>query len=229
MQDDTVKKTAFFVAFTALGFLALQLPLTQLAGSKASFTLFDAFGPIAGAFLGTIPGALSVLFMQGINFIMQGANFADAGTVIRILPMVFAAVYFSRKMRINALIPALAIISFVANPVGREVWYFSLFWLIPIIAYFYQDKYLIVRALGATFAAHSVGGALWIWFVPLPAAVWTALIPIVIAERLMFAAGIVVAYLAVNNVFALLNDKLKLAYKLPVQPHYVWSALRGTH
>ena len=226
MQQEGLKKTLFFIGFIVLGFLALQIPLTQLEGSSVKFTVFDAFGPTAGAFLGALPGALAVLLMQATNFFVQGANWADAGTFIRLLPMMMAAAYFARKMPLNVVVPVLAIISFVANPVGREVWYFSLFWTIPIIAYFFQEKYLVARALGATFAAHSVGGALWIWLVPLPAAVWIGLIPVVIMERLLFAAGIIVSYLVLNNSFAFLNKKLEFGYKLPVQAQYLLSSLR---
>lgn len=213
------KKVLFWVLFTILGVLALQVPLTHLAGSKASFTLFDAFGPIAGAFLGTIPGVLSVLLMQGANFIWHGANFSDMGMLIRLAPMVFAALYFSRKMPLNAFIPALAILSFIANPVGREVWYFSLFWVIPIVCYFFQDRYLLARSLGATMTAHSVGGALWIWLVPLPAAVWVGLIPIVIVERLSFTLGIAAAYIAVNSAFSYLN-RVQSFYRFPANAKY---------
>src|SRR3989338_4521452 len=140
------KKAIFFILFIVLGILALQVPLTHLVGSKASFTLFDAFGPIAGAFLGSIPGVLSVLSMQIVNVIWHGASFSDMGAVIRLLPVAVAALYFSRKMPLNVVIPALAIISFVSNPVGREVWYFSLFWTIPIILYFLQERFLRARA-----------------------------------------------------------------------------------
>ncbi|MBI4093359.1 hypothetical protein HY417_00190 [Candidatus Kaiserbacteria bacterium] len=226
MQQESLKKTLFFIGFIVLGFLALQIPLTQLEGSSVKFTVFDAFGPTAGAFLGALPGALAVLLMQATNFFVQGANWADTGTFIRLLPMMMAAAYFARKMPLNIIVPAVAIISFIANPVGREVWYFSLFWTIPIIAYFFQKKYLVARALGATFAAHSVGGALWIWLVPLPAAVWIGLIPVVIMERLIFATGIIVSYLVLNNIFAFLNKKLEFGYKLPVQAQYLLSSLR---
>ena len=68
---------------------------------------------------------------------------------------------------------------------------------------FFQERSLIARTLGTTFAAHAVGGALWVWFVGLPASVWQSLIPIVIRERLIFAAGIAVSYLVFNNILAL--------------------------
>ena len=101
----------------------------------------------------------------------------------------------------------LAIIAFVVHPIGRTVWYFALFWTIPIIAYFLRDKFLLARALGATFSAHAVGGALWIWFFALPAPVWISLIPVVALERTLFAIGICVSFVLVNNLLVLLEKK----------------------
>ena len=47
-----VKKKLFFLAlFSIIGFLSLQVPFNKIAGSNVSFTLFDFFGPMAGAFL----------------------------------------------------------------------------------------------------------------------------------------------------------------------------------
>ena len=226
MEKTTRNKLIFFTGFTLLGILALHVPLMKLAGASVNFTLFDAFAPIAGAFLGTAVGAAAVLIMQGFHFVANGMNFESAASLIRILPLVFAALYFSKKMPLNFIVPTLAIIAFVAHPVGREVWYFSLFWTIPIICYFLQERWLLARALGATFMAHSVGGALWVWFVPIPAAVWVGLIPIVIMERLLFAAGISITYLAVNNAFAFLNKKLDITYKFPVQQKHTLARLR---
>ena len=226
MKKTTRNRLLFFLGFTTLGILALHVPLMKLAGSSVNFTLFDAFAPIAGAFLGTAAGAAAVLIMQGFHFVANDMNFESAASLIRILPLVFAALYFSKKMPLNFIVPTLAIIAFVAHPVGREVWYFSLFWTIPIICYFLQERWLLARALGATFMAHSVGGALWVWFVPIPAAVWVGLIPIVIMERLLFAAGISITYLAVNNAFAFLNKKLDITYKFPVQQKHTLARLR---
>lgn len=226
MKKETRNWLLFFIGFTFLGVLALQVPLMKLVGSSVNFTLFDAFAPIAGAFLGSIPGLVAVLLMQGFHFVTQGMNFSDPATLIRLLPLAMAALYFSRKMPLNVIVPALAILAFVAHPTGREVWYFSLFWTIPIVCYFLQERWLMARALGATFMAHSVGGALWMWFVPIPAAIWVGLIPVVIMERLLFAGGIAVSYLAVNNTFAYLNEKLKFSYKFPVERKHVVASLR---
>ena len=58
-----MKNIWFIVIFTGLGFFALQVPVTQLAGSKATFTLFDFFGPIATGFIGVLPGVTAVFLM----------------------------------------------------------------------------------------------------------------------------------------------------------------------
>src|SRR3989344_7472875 len=176
----TKKNVLFIIAFAILGFIALQIPVTQVMGSKVKFTVYDAFAPVAGSFIGSLPGVIAVFLMQLFNFLIHGAQIQDAGTIIRFFPMLFAAIYFARKGKINLIIPLLAIIAFVAHPIGRTVWYFSLFWLIPIAAHFFRDRFLFLRALGATFSAHAVGGALWIWVFTLPASAWNALIPIVI-------------------------------------------------
>ncbi|HCM36696.1 MAG: hypothetical protein A3J30_01015 [Candidatus Wildermuthbacteria bacterium RIFCSPLOWO2_02_FULL_47_9c] len=216
------KRTVLFIAvFAVVGFAALQIPVTQLAGSQAKFTVFDAFAPITGAFIGSIPGIAAVLLMHTVNFLFHGAQVQDAGTIIRFFPMLFAVLYFARKGRLNIIVPLAAIAVFLAHPIGRQVWYFSLFWTIPIISYFLRDRFLFARALGATFSSHAVGGASWIWAFSLPATVWNSLIPIVIAERLLFALGIAVSYVLLNNLLYALEQKRILRPGLSLDPKYL--------
>ena len=224
------KKTSVFIGlFIVLGLVALQFKLSNLAGSKVSFTVFDAFGPMAGAFLGPIFGALSVFLMQAINFLIHGAFAADWGTYVRFIPPLFAAMYFGKRTKLNIWVPLLAIVSFNIDPVGRSVWYYSLFWLIPIICYFWQERLLLARSLGATFMAHAVGGAIWIHAFALPKAVWIGLIPVVAMERLLFAAGIALSYLVLNNVINLLVEKKLLSAGLTLDPRYLWRRKQGRH
>src|SRR5687767_1451556 len=91
LKKHLTKRNLLFVAiFTVVGFAALQIPVAQLSGSRAKFTVYDGFAPIAGAFIGSIPGAIAVLLTQVANFLFHGANIADAGTIIRFFPMIFA-------------------------------------------------------------------------------------------------------------------------------------------
>ena len=130
--------------------------------------------------------------------------------------MVFAAVYFGTKRKqFGIIVPLLAIAAFMAHPIGRTVWFFSLYWAIPIIAKISPPKYqnnIFVRSLGTTFTAHAIGGAIWIYTIPMTAEQWVGLIPVVAYERLLFAAGIAVSYVVINT----LLDKLDQKWQLPV-------------
>ena len=111
---------------------------------------------------------------------------------------------------------------FWSHPEGRAAWYYALFWLIPIAAYFKKDN-LFIRSLGATFSAHAVGGALWVWAFGLPASVWISLIPVVAAERLLFAAGISLSFIAMTNAIAFLEAKNILAKKfVTLEKKYIY-------
>ncbi|MBI4090423.1 MAG: hypothetical protein HY422_00160, partial [Candidatus Komeilibacteria bacterium] len=160
------------------------------------------------------------------NFFVHGAQVEDAGTIIRFFPMLFAVLYFSKKRKINLIVPALAIAAFIAHPIGRTVWYFPVFWLIPIAAHFFRDQFLLARALGATFTAHAVGGALWIWVFALPAPVWNSLIPVVIAERLLFTLGISGSFILVNNLLGFLEKRHLLNLGFYIDQKYLAPGLR---
>lgn len=191
------EKLLSLALFTLLGLIALQIPFTRLLGSNVKFTLFDFLAPTLGVFLGTLPGIISVLSMQVVNLILHGGKF-DVGGIIRLFPTLFAVAYFAKKRPANIIIPALCIVAFNLNPIGRSAWQYSLFWLIPIAAHFWR-KNLFVKSLGATFTAHAVGGALWVWTFGLSKQIWLSLIPQVILERTVMAVGIVISYVVINN------------------------------
>lgn len=200
----------FVGLFSVVGFVTLQIPFTKLFGSNVSFTLFDFFGPIAGAFLGPFLGIASVLGVQLVNYGVHDTALTT-GSVIRLFPTLFAVYYFAVLMQKSApkhilAAPLISMLVFWAHPEGRAAWYYPLFWLIPLVAYFKKEN-LLLRSLGATFTAHAVGGAAWIWAFNLPASVWNSLISLVIVERSLFALGIAGSYLAVKHTLSLLTSK----------------------
>lgn len=225
-------KFIFLVIFSVIGFITLQIPFTKLMGGNVSFTLFDFFGPIAGAFLGPL-GIISVLAVELVNLVVRQIPLTT-GTIIRLFPMLFAVWYFgvmSRKSdkgdwgergnrdRLILVVPLIAIVVFVAHPIGRTVWYYSLFWFIPLVAYIRKD-WLLARSLGATFTAHAVGGAAWIWAFNLPATVWQGLIPVVAQERLVMALGIAGSYLLMRRILAFLVSKKILPPLAAIKPSF---------
>ena len=202
-------KILFLAIFTIVGFLSLQIPFNKLAGSNVSFTLFDFFAPIAGAFLGPLYGIISVFSVLVTNNLIKDVPWTT-GAIIRLFPTLFAVYYFAaiskKESRWVLAVPIVAILAFLAHPNGRQVPYYTLFWLIPLIAYKFKSN-LWMKSLGATFTAHSVGGAAWIWAFNLPASVWNGLIPVVISERLLFATGITVSFIVIKHTLAFLISK----------------------
>lgn len=204
------KRLLFLVLFTVVGFVTLQVPFNRLTGSSVSFTLFDFFAPIAGVFLGPVFGIGSVMTVQIVNNLVKDTPWTT-GAIIRLFPTLFAVYYFAvitkkgTKPWILA-VPLVAIFVFLIHPNGRQVPHYTLFWIIPLIAYRFRNN-LYMKSLGATFTAHSVGGATWIWAFNLPATVWNSLIPVVISERLLFAAGISVSFIVIKHTLTFLISK----------------------
>jgi len=208
----TKKGFIFLVLFSLLVYAGDKINFSPLVGADSQFfTLFQFFGPIAGSFLGPVVGILAVLIAEVGNFLIVGKEWTLIN-LVRLLPMLFAAYYFgTRKEKLNLLIPLLAILAFIVHPIGRQVWFFTLYWIIPIIVKLLPNKYsqnAFLRSLGATFTAHAVGGAAWIWTVSMTAEQWVGLIPVVAYERLLFAAGIGISYILFNTLMDKLDAKL---------------------
>lgn len=194
-----MKKFISFGIFAVLGLAFSQIPFTYLVGASARFTLFDFFGPIAGAFLGLLPGVIAVLLVQIVNWAIHGFSF-QAVAIIRFFPVVAATLYFARPSKWFLAIPGLAIIAFLLHPEGRQAAVFTLYWLIPFAVHKLGQRFVFAKALAATFIAHSVGGALWIWTLNMKAALWMSLLPVVWKERGLMALGITLAYLAAEKI-----------------------------
>ncbi|MBI2647398.1 hypothetical protein HYW99_02885 [Candidatus Woesearchaeota archaeon] len=220
----TKKGIVFLLIFSILVFISDRINFSKLVGAENQFfTLFQFFGPVAGAFLGPIVGVLSVLVAELASFILLGKTFTLIN-VLRLTPMLFAAWYFgTKKDKLSFLVPLVAIALFIAHPVGRQVWYFSLFWTIPIVVKLLPSKYgekAFLKSLGATFTAHSIGGAMWNYIVPMTPTAWIALIPIVIYERILFAGGITTSFILFNTLLDKLDTKSKADY-VNVDKRYV--------
>jgi len=199
----TSKRMFFLILFAIFAFITQRINFSGLIGAENQFfTLFQFFGPIAGAFLGPVVGVLAVFFAEAVDFLVVGKELTLIN-VIRLAPMLLATYFFATqgKTTLKIAAPLISIGLFILHPIGREVWFFTLYWTIPIIVTMIPKKYastVPAKALGATFTAHAVGGALWIWTVPMTAGQWVGLIPVVAYERLLFALGIVISYIVLN-------------------------------
>jgi len=206
-----MKKTfILIISFIIIGFILLQIPFTNIIGSNQQFSLFDFFAPTIGAFFLSIWGALSIIIVKLVNALISGQAL-DAATIIRFFPLALAALYFGAKKYkiLVASLPIICMVLFIMHPEGRAAWYYSLYWLIPLVAVFVK-KSLIFRSLGATFTAHALGSVAFLYTFNLPASVWIALIPIVFLERMLFTSGIATSYVVFNSVVAWLDKKITI-------------------
>lgn len=219
MKNIFTKKNIFLVIFVVIGFLAMQFKFTQIIGSDLNFSLFDFYGPIVGGFIGSIGGLITVLAMQLINWAIYGFVL-DIGTLIRFLPMLLAVLYFAKKTKWILIVPIIAMIAFWAHPEGRIVWYYALYWLIPIIMYFVYDKSIIARALGTTFTAHCAGSVLFLYAFNLKSTIWLSLIPIVWKERVLMTLGITLTFISFNYLLNFINQKITLPSFIKLNPKY---------
>lgn len=222
------KKWMFFLVFIAAAWLAMKVNFSTLVGAENQFfTVFQFFGPIAGTFLGPVFGVFTVLGAQVLDALVLGKAWTLVN-VLRLLPMLFAVFYFARYGKKETLsqvmmvvVPLIAMALFITHPIGRQAWFFSLYWLIPVLAVILPDKMpgkLFFRSLGATFTAHAVGGIVWLYTVPMTAPQWIGLIPVVAYERLLFAGGIAASYVIMNTLLASVAEK---APELTVDKAYV--------
>src|SRR3989338_10087454 len=112
-------KIIFIALFALLGFGAMQVPFSNLIGAtNVKFTLFDFYGPIAGGFIGSTFGAVAVALMQLVNSAVKGFAM-DMATFIRMIPMIFAVLYFSKNSKWILGVPLVAMIVFWTHPEGR--------------------------------------------------------------------------------------------------------------
>jgi len=217
----------FLILFVALTLVGMEINFSSIIGADNQFfTLFQFFGPIAGGFLGLF-GVVAVLFAELINFALVGKE-VTAINLLRLTPMLFAAYYFSRNTKtklsdkLGIIIPVAAMIAFWSTPAGLEAWYYALYWFIPIIVKFLPDM-LFFRSLGSTFTAHAVGSSLWALTVPMTAAQWTMLIPIVAFERGLFAIGICASFVLFTNILNMLDKVWDINKVINIDRRYVYN------
>jgi len=228
MRKEVQRKILFIIIFVILGLIASQVQLSPIIGAKGqSFTPLEFLGPSSGMFLGSLPGAISVFFVKLFSAIFAHQEF-NIATIIRLFPMMFAAIYFGLKKtgkleKLILIIPILAILLFILHPEGKKAWFYSLYWLIPIFAFFKKER-LIFNALGSTFTAHCIGSVAFLYAFNLSAPIWIGLIPVVFVERCSFGLGIWATYLLLNNVLEKLLTKAKiLALEPLVNQKYILS------
>jgi len=149
--------------------------------------------PLSGAFCGTAGSSIVCAIRLLLAYLVYGLP--SLHLLSNHIPGLFAAWCWStRSVFVHVGVPVLCMLLFMLHPVGMHAFVYALFWLIPIGLFFVPQKNLFLQALASTFVAHAVGSVIWLYTMPMEATIWLGLMPIVIIERLLFAAGMVVMH-----------------------------------
>jgi len=225
-MEDKLKLGVFLVLFSALSLVFYTVNLSYIVGSQQqSFTMFQFVGPVGGGILGPGIGAAAAVAVDFAAKIILGKMSWDVVGLIRLFTVAAAALCFGmvrEKKWAGIVIPIVGMLLFWANPIGAEAWGYALLWLIPIAASFFASN-LFARSLASTFQAHVVGSLAFLYFMGMPAAAWWALIPLVIVERTLFAAGISVTYVFLNSILNYIMEKLHVQSGfVRIEPAYAY-------
>lgn len=180
------------VAVMSLKVAALY-KFSWIVGSlTASFSGTSVVMPLVGVFGGSITPLL-VGFFKYLTASSHGFQMLAYQ-----IPGICGALYWSRpSFGCRVLLPLVCFVAFIVHPVGGYAVPYALYWFVPIVVYCVPRQSFFLHALACTFIMHAVGSVIWLYTVPMSVASWYALIPLVAVERLLCAAGMVVAYSSV--------------------------------
>lgn len=182
-----IKKVIKTLGILSAVTLARLLPFNWIIGSKfAMFSWSSVFAPVLATQFGLVAvgGFLLSKKLWTTSLLLS---------LCHRLPLFVSARAFVRQdFLTTVIVPPLCMMLFMVHPVGAQAWMYSLYWLIPVALY-QMDYGSWSRALSASFVAHAVGSVVWLYtgLITSPA-VWLALIPVVVCERLLMSLAIVV-------------------------------------
>jgi uncharacterized protein YacL len=120
-------------------------------------------------------------------------------------------IYFTKMFKGDRrliIVPALSILLFLIHPIGREVWFYSLFWTISLLIAVFKPRIdrllknhlaqVYAYSLGSAFTDHAIGSITYLYLMNIPAEFWIQAIPFTIVERLIIAVGISFFYFAIK-------------------------------
>jgi len=198
-----------FSFFSAFLFLALtKIKIWSILGTKSKFSLSVFFGPTLAKIFGIKIGTEIIILTYLIGLVLGLYKIKALKDIFTFFPIIFAGIYFSKIFKGEkklVIIPSTCILFFILHPIGREVWFYSGFWLIPILISLFKEKLdkilkipifkIYGYSLGSAFCDHALGSVIYLYLLKIPSHFWVQAIPLTVLERLVIAAGIEICYL----------------------------------
>lgn len=211
-------KIMFAVLFAAFFMVLTKIKFWPIFGTESSFSFGVMFGPVISRFLNAYWGTSVIMLTRIIGFATGYYKMGDISNLTKFVmswltfvPIMMGGIYFSKMFKGDrrlVVIPVFCILLFLIHPIGREVWYYSLFWAIPLLTTVLKPRIdrllknhlaqVYAYSLGSAFTDHAIGSITYLYFVNIPAEFWIQAIPFTIVERTIIAAGIAFFYFAIR-------------------------------
>ena len=177
----------YSLLFTSLIELLRLIKGNFIVGSTyAFFSLSHCCSPIIGE-IGGLSTSWLVLVWRTL-IIMATLSYKHILLVYHI-PTFCGALYYKRYGLLTTAIIGFCFLFFLIHPTGWAASWYSIYWLIPLITTLLPHNNSFLDALGSTFTVHAVGSVLWLYTHTMSPETWLNLIPLVAAERLLYASG----------------------------------------
>ena len=229
-----IPKIMFSLLFACALIILSKTKLTPIFGTDSKLSAAAIFGPVISSVIGVVPGSATIIFAQLVGYLIGFYSIKSVVSLLTFAPILFGGIYFARHLKGGVrlmVLPAACIVAFLLHPIGRSVWFYSLFWTIPIlVTYFkpsidhklrkvtkhYEIISVLLAGLAATFIDHSVGSIIYLYFYNIEAKFWIMAIPFTVVERLFLGFGIGATYLGIRAALKVMR-KSSIAILIPVE------------
>jgi hypothetical protein len=210
IMDNKIKLGALLLLFCGLSILFQNIAVSHISKDSKPFTMFEFIAPTSVALFSPVIGILALLFSEFVQKFLLNQFDYSLFSIARLFTLVAAAYYFGtvlRDKKFGIIVPIIGMLLFWMHPVGAQAWMYALLWIIPIAATFLSTN-ILFRSLGATFQAHVIGSVAYLYFASsFGPEYWMALIPLVLVERMTYAAGIALTFVAFNSLLELAKNE----------------------
>jgi hypothetical protein len=186
---------------------------TPLIGALcAHLSLGAAVAPLAGFYGGAMGAVGAGIFTLIVATLLHGS--LSLASLALYIPGIIGGLFFANTAQANlsgnissrlvkSLFFVASMVIFWVNPVGQQAFLYPLLWLAPLVLVLINQQSLFARALVSAFAVHAVGACWWLYTMPMNAALWHGMMPLVVVERMVQALFMVVVVKVVEKVSCL--------------------------
>jgi hypothetical protein len=202
-----IRSLAVGGCFVMTRFVGRLIGTPLIGATFARLSLGAAMAPLAGFYGGTIGAVGAGLLTMVVATLLHGS--LSLASLALYIPGIVGGLFFVKYSHVDSsrLIKSLffvvSMFLFWVNPVGQQAFLYPLLWLAPLVLVVINQQSLFARALVSAFAVHAVGACWWLYTMPMNAALWHSMMPLVVVERLVQALLMVAVVKVVEKVSSL--------------------------